>query len=503
MLKKVREIGTNTIYYGLGNILNKSLGLFLIPVYSRHIPIEQYGVLAILELTILLLLALLNFGITSGHERFFYLEKEKKEYSKFLFNNVLGLFLISLISLTIISLFSSSLSLFFWGNKEYTYFILLAVLITFVEINNVIPLQILQYDGKPLTYIITNFVRLLLSVAATIYFVISKNLGIEGVLYGRLVGSGITMIFQFFSVVVPRMVMEIDFSKILMTMRYGLPLTISLIGYLIFASSDRYMLNWLTDERQTGMYGFGYKISNMVMLLVQSIGIGYLPSVYKQEKQEDNKRFYRKMLFYYTFVMSYAILIFLFFYKILLWPLIQNKEYWNGLLIVPVMSVAFLILGMNNFVNIGLTLKNKTRYYIIPTSIAALVNICLNFLFIKWFGFVGPAYSALISQAINTILIAVIANHFMSIGFEWRKILTILILAVIFFVIGVQIVPEHKVLIALSRISLLVLYPFVLYKLNLFESIELQRAKEGVFKLKNSLYRLMKIKCHKDGCRPD
>ena len=71
MLSKVRKIGKNTIYYGLGNILNKSLGFILIPIYSRLIPIEQYGVLAILELLILLLLAVLNFGITSGHERYF------------------------------------------------------------------------------------------------------------------------------------------------------------------------------------------------------------------------------------------------------------------------------------------------------------------------------------------------------------------------------------------------------------------------------------------------
>ena len=81
------------------------------------IPIEQYGVLAILELIILLLLALLNFGITSGHERFFFLEKEKNEYSKFLFNNVLGLFLFSLISLSIVSLIQTLVINLFWGNS--------------------------------------------------------------------------------------------------------------------------------------------------------------------------------------------------------------------------------------------------------------------------------------------------------------------------------------------------------------------------------------------------
>ena len=91
-----------------------------------------------------------------------------------------------------------------WGNMDYSYLLFLVVLITFIEINNIIPFQILQYDGRPLTYIITNFIRLLISVGATIYFVISRKLGIEGILYGRLVGSGLTMLFQFFSVIIPK-----------------------------------------------------------------------------------------------------------------------------------------------------------------------------------------------------------------------------------------------------------------------------------------------------------
>jgi O-antigen/teichoic acid export membrane protein len=494
MLNKVRKIGTNTIYYGLGNILNKSLGFILIPIYARVIPIGQYGVLAIVELFIILLLALLNFGITSGHERYFFLEKTKNEYNKFLFNNVLGLFLFSLISLAAITFFRSQLSVLFWGTSDYSFCILLGLIITFVEINNLIPFQVLQYDGKPLNYIITNLVRLLISVLATIYFVLTMKLGIAGILYGRLVGSGLTMLFQLVTVLAPRMLAIIDFKKVIMTMRYGLPMSVSLIGYLIFASSDRYMINWLLDERQTGMYGFGYKIANVVMLLVQSIGIGYLPSMYQQEKQADNIRFYRKMLFYYTFVMSYMVLFFLFFYKILLWPVVHNKEYWNGVLIVPVMSMAFLIMGMNYFVNIGLTLKNKTRYYIIPTFVAALVNIGLNFIFIRRFGFIGAAYSALISQSLNTVLITVIANRFMPIGFEWKKIFTVLILSFIFFVIGTKIDFEYKALVAANRIILLVLFPYILYRLKLFETIEVQRIKEGMAKLQNGINAFLKLK---------
>lgn len=493
MLNKVRKIGKNTIYYGLGNILNKSLGFILIPIYSRVIPIAQYGVLAIVELFIMLLLAVLTFGITSGHERYFFLEKNKNEYNTFLFNNVLGLFIFSLISLSIITFFRTQLSLMFWGTTDYSFCLLLGLIITFAEINNLIPLQVLQYDGKPLNYIITNLVRLLISVLATIYFVLSLKLGIAGILYGRLAGSGIIMLYQLLTVLVPRMIARIDFNKVIMTMRYGLPVSVSLIGYLIFATSDRYMINWLLDERQTGMYGFGYKIANIIMLLVQSIGIGYLPSMYQQEKEADNIRFYRKMLFYYTFIMSYAVLFFLFFYKIILWPVVHNKEYWNGVQIVPVMSMAFLIMGMNYFVNTGLTLKNKTRYYVIPTFIAALVNIGLNFILIRKLGFIGAAYSALISQTLNTVLITILANRFMPIKFEWKKIFTVLILSFIFFMIGTKLESGYKIMVAVIRIILLVLFPYILYKLKLFESIEVQRVKEGAVKLQKRIFTVLKL----------
>jgi O-antigen/teichoic acid export membrane protein len=201
MLKKVRKIGTSTMYYGFGNILNKSLGFILIPIYARRIPIEQFGILAILELIILAFLALLTFGITSGHERYFYLEKEKNEYGRYLFNNVAGLLFISFISLFLISLAAPQLSNIFWGSRDYSYLILLSCIVAFVEINNVIPFQILQYEGKPVSYVTTNFVRLLLSTAGTIYFVVIKNMGLQGILYGRLAGSGLIMVYQYLIVV--------------------------------------------------------------------------------------------------------------------------------------------------------------------------------------------------------------------------------------------------------------------------------------------------------------
>ena len=80
-----------------------------------------------------------------------------------------------------------------------------------------------------------------------------------------------------------------------------------------------------------------------------------------------------------------------------------------------------------------------------------------------------------------------IANRFMPIGFEWKKIFTVLILVLIFFIIGMSVDNDHKFLLGTVRVILLAIFPLILYKLNLFEAIEIQRTKEGIMKLKNRI----------------
>jgi len=66
--------------------------------------------------------------------------------------------------------------------------------------------------------------------------------------------------------------------------------------------NDRYMLNWLSTDIETGKYSFGFKIANFINLIfVATVGMSFMPSVFSKEKEENNTRYYRKMLTYYCF----------------------------------------------------------------------------------------------------------------------------------------------------------------------------------------------------------
>ena len=484
MLGQIRKLGKQTAIYGFGSILNKMLGFLLIPLYNNFIPIGEFGNLAVMEITILFLTSILHFGIFSGHQRYFFIEKEKNNYGTFLFNNYVGNVIFTLISILPFLLVSSQISVLFFENVSQAGNLRIMFWIVVAEILCTLPFQILQFEEKPVRYILLSVFKLTLSFLLTIYFVKNLHFGIEGILYARLIGGGTTAIILLLFVVIPRVTFNWDLSLFWLSIKFGLPAIAGNIGYLIFQMNDRYMLNWLSTDIETGKYSFGYKIANFINLIfVSTIGMSFVPSIFSKEKEGNNMRYYRKMLTYYCFLIAFIILGFLFFYKDILALVVRNKDYWNGLGVVPVLSLSFMVMGMNYFVGIGLFLKNKMHRFLVPSLAAVILNIMMNFFFIPLWGMMGAAYSTLCSQIVYTIILTITAGKQIKIGFEWFKIILIYTLAIALFVGNQFTMSLNFFLASIIRLILLGIFPLVLYKLNFFEKIELLRLREGIGKI--------------------
>jgi O-antigen/teichoic acid export membrane protein len=485
VLNKIRNIGKQTAVYGFGSILNKMLGFILIPLYQKCIPIGEFGYLAVLETTIIFLVPLLNFGISNANQRFFYKEKENNTYGIYLFNNFLAVLVLSVITISIVIIFSNPVSSIIIGDSSQSFNFSLSMWIIITEILFIIPLQILQYSEKPFQYLFYNALKLVLSFGLTIFFVQHCNMGIEGILWARLAGGGITLLLSCIIVVFPQFTYKIDINSVKKSILFGFPMTVSNIGYSIFMISDRYMLNWLSNPEETGKYMFGLKIANFISLIfVQTIGMSYFPSVMSNESKEDNVRYYRKMLTYYCFFIGFIIIGFLFFYKDILWIVVTNKNYWEGLKVVPLLSFCAMVSGMNYFVSIGLFLSNKTTRYLFPSLAALVINIGLNFILIPAYGMIGAGISVLCGQVVYIALINLYASKLYKIGFEWGKIGLIYLLSVGLVVINHYLPFENIIIVYTIRLAMLFGFIVLLYKLNFFEQIEIQRIKEGIGKLR-------------------
>ncbi len=77
----IKSIFKHTAVYGISSSLNRAAGFFLIPVYTRYLEPEEYGILALCQAMISLLTILFEMGMNSALLRYFFeydREKDKK-----------------------------------------------------------------------------------------------------------------------------------------------------------------------------------------------------------------------------------------------------------------------------------------------------------------------------------------------------------------------------------------------------------------------------------------
>ena len=70
--ERLKFLLSDTVVYGLGGALNKVLALFTFPLLARYFGVEQFGVIDLLNTSVVLLVTFLVFGQDSAVARFFY-----------------------------------------------------------------------------------------------------------------------------------------------------------------------------------------------------------------------------------------------------------------------------------------------------------------------------------------------------------------------------------------------------------------------------------------------
>ena len=78
MFDKIRRLTGHVLVYGFGNIGNRVVGFLLIPVYSRYLTPEDYGVLALVAMLGQILYAIMNMGQNSALFRTYFRHDERR-----------------------------------------------------------------------------------------------------------------------------------------------------------------------------------------------------------------------------------------------------------------------------------------------------------------------------------------------------------------------------------------------------------------------------------------
>jgi O-antigen/teichoic acid export membrane protein len=502
MIGSIKSTFKDSVIYGFGNIAVKLVGLALIPIYTdkKYFTTEEFGIIGMLDISGLVLLAVLSFSLPQSFTRWFW-DKEHLDNQK-------GIFFITLVSQIIISLalciilipLAGPFSEMLFHSTNWTQAIVLLILASAIQgINNTVS-TLMRLQSKSSLYSITNIIKLVIVLVLTLYFILARKMGIEGIYLAQVIGNSIYVLLLA-GYAIRNCSIFFDWKVLKEMNSYGFPLFIAGVAAVFLNVIDRYSLNTMSILKSVALYTLAFKVTSVIKLvLVDSVKLAILPTFLKKMDAPDNKRFYSKILTYTSLVIMTAIVGVSLFSMEIIKIIAVSKDFWGAIAIVPILALSVFFTNMREITVYGLHIAKKSRTIGSIVVAATIVSLVLNILLIPRWDITGAAIATLLAQIFYWLGCYLFAQKVFYVNYELKKILILFLVGALFSFSSLLLNDLDLALRVPVKLFLVILFPFVIYIFNFYDRVEID-AINGLFKkwskfrdLKKNLKSLKDIK---------
>jgi len=425
----IKLLASNSMIYGLGNILSKLSAFFLIPIYTRYLSMTEVGIIALLEMAELFIVTIVPLGLINAVWRYLP-ESTKKEKVKILSSAFWGINGIGVIVFMVLVLFRDLIASHLQLGVNGPTFLLILLCNSFLFVGGQFILWIFQYEQKPKKYLAISLFQFLGVLILNIIFVVFLEKDVIGVLYSKFIIFFILYLISG-SFILWRAPVLPSITLLKKLMKYGLPLVIVSFVTPILTLSDRYFLNLFVSLEEIGVYSIAYKFGMLInMLLVVPIQRTLTPLIYQSGIGQDAQKIYKDAMFYYALVGC----LFLLAMDVLAPSFLQyfaTKDYVSGAAIIPWITLAYFINGFRSFFRSSLILKDKTAILGWIGVVTIILNIGLNYLLIKELGVAGAVIATVISYLFVLSCIYFNAQRIIKIEWKWIRLIKLFAITLI------------------------------------------------------------------------
>jgi O-antigen/teichoic acid export membrane protein len=422
MTAKEKQI-KNSFIYLLPMVVTSLLPFLILPIFTRILTIENYGVLALAQIYATFTTGLANFGLLSGFERNFFQYSAQEKRAQ-LFYSVLIFVIFALISLGTFTFFmKEKLAHWIIGSSEHGNFLFLAYCANSTSI--LIPLFQSYYRNTENAKRYAGYAVLRSVLANTIAFVLIVffKIGVSGILWGQLI-SGIcvlsVMIYSFLLL----MPFTTNWQLLKECLKISYPLTPRILLKIINTQFDKYMIGLMGSVGAVGVYNIGERFSNLAFVYMTTLQQVFAPQVYKRmfEMNDQGGKSIGQYLTPFVYLsIAAAVSVALFSEEIII--ILTPKSYHGAIDIVIILSMYFGILFFGK--QPQLIYVKKTHIVTVLFLLSMTLNIGLNIPFIMKWGIKGAAWATFIAGLISTTITFCISQHYYKIEWEYKKLIAI------------------------------------------------------------------------------
>lgn len=459
---------------GITNLLISISSIILLPILTKNLTIQNYGVWVQFVATMGFIPLLINLGLPYSMVRFLAVKKDEDEIKDGFYSITFILSFVALITSILILIFSKQIALIlFDGNTTISLLLSLSVLVTLINSSFISYFRTFQQMGA---YSIITLVQTYVTVAVVI-FIVESGYGLVGVVFGNVIIQIIILLFTMAFVIHQIGFKFPKFHNIKEYLSFGVPTVPGNLSNWMIDLSDRYIIGILIGIAFVGYYSPGYTLGNIILMLLAPFTFLLAPllsSYYDQNKIEEVEIHLQYSLKYFLLLSIPAVFGLSILSKPLLTVLSTPEIAQNGYLITPIVAIGAFILGVQGIIGQILALEKKTKIIGSMWMIGAFINVALNIIFVPMFGIVAAAISTLIAYSFTFTVSTFYSLKYIKVNFDWRFIFKSLIASILMSFVILFISPTNLVGILITILISFAVYLFVVLLLKGISSNEIE-----------------------------
>jgi len=375
------------IYLGT-EIINKAIPFLLLPIITKYLSPEEYGVYGMYQVLLSFLVPFISMNLQNNITRNFFKVSAEK-LSKIISSIILILHINVFLGFIAIYLISLIFENPFGIEQQFLY---IMPLIIYSQMINSFNLTILRNKEKAFEYGVIQIAITIINFSTTLLLLISYHQGWGSLIYSLLLGNVVVMVYSFHSLY-REYKLGFYFSSIREILKVSIPLIFHLLGGSIIFFSDRLFIQQIEGLKEVGIYSVGSQFGMITMIVINALIMAISPWIYKQ--LSNNINIYKKL---YMFMILFAILgIGIWLVSLVIFPYMVNQEYSSATQVIFWLSLAFIFRGWYQLFFNVIVHYGKTGIFVYITFGSAILNMVLNYYLINLNGMVGAAQATAIA----------------------------------------------------------------------------------------------------------
>lgn len=394
---------SSTIYAGAA-FANAALPFVLLPILTRHLPPEQYGLAALFSVMLAGLAPFVGASVEGAAIRKFYdPQTDRREMAEFLGTAIK--IMVAIVGILLVSavILSRTVGL---SRLLPDSWLLLSICVAGCAFLFQLALGQLQVRKYAKHYGLLQIAMSVANLTLSLVLVVTFEMGAQG----RVIAiAASTAGFGVVSILVLSMLGMLSFrggkDQVAEALRLGVPLILHGFGTFAITNFDRYLVGVLIGMDELGVYMVAAQTAAILGIAFSAFNNAFVPWLFDHLKQNDGHKDRQIVFFTYCYFVACALGSGLAAYLAPRFIVIFAGESYHGASsIVSVLVAGQMFVGMYYMVVNYLLFAKKNATLSAITLISGLLNVGLIFLLYSKFGVLGVAYAGTVTMFLRFVI---------------------------------------------------------------------------------------------------